>query len=241
MKVTKIMSLVLCLLFALMFSSCDDHFKVYIAKSLEGGKEFEVTLKDQFDKEPRRVMVSAIKFFANPVSKNGGKIYDRNAHLTWYRIEDPSPKRWEVKFSNQFGKQQWKLGVPVYLLVPTEKIEPGSARPKKLDHFKGYEVLSGEPLNIKVTLEDQFDKQLKQKEVAIVAKPMFFCNPVHKNNEVVNKSENHLACYLITQSDTNFSPRDVTIRNQFGTHNLTVEKSYMLCVPTKKLSFKEIK
>jgi hypothetical protein len=33
-----------------------------------------------------------LDFFANPVSKNGEPLYDKNAHLAWYRgVQPPEP------------------------------------------------------------------------------------------------------------------------------------------------------
>lgn len=241
MKKARFIGFVYCLLFACLITGCQDHFKVYIVDSLEVDDYPEVILEDQFDRESQtkeQVKLSAIEFFANPVSKNGGKIRDTNAHLTWYRFEEQGPER-TVTFKNQFDTQTWRLGRPVYLLVPTEKREPGteSAFPRGLDHFKCYEVLSEQPPEREVTLEDQFDKKLDRKEVVTVRRPKFFCNPVQKNDEEIKAPKNHLACYLITSDEGFPSPLSVSVKDQFGENTLTVKESQMLCVPSEKLTF----
>jgi hypothetical protein len=176
-------------------------------------------------------VVKAIKFFANPVSKDGEDIYDDSTHLTWYELEDAgSQVKRSVTFSNQFGTQKWTIGKPVFLLVPTEKIEKGGAEPDKTMHFKCYEVLQGEFLERKVTLEDQFGK-----ETEVVVKPMYFCTPVKKNDEEAGKK--HLVCYLIESKE---SERLVKIRNQFGEYDLKLEKGLMLCVPSDKKEVEEL-
>jgi len=180
-----------------------------------------------------------VNFFANPVSKDNGKIYDPNAHLTWYQIRQIAVRPMKVEFQNQFGRQKCELGEASYLLVPTQKIEPGSAMPKRLNHFKAYKVLRGDSISKKVTLVDQFDRKLQQKETAFVGKLVYFCTPVEKNNEPIYDKENHLAVYLIKSLGSEHLPRNILIRNQFGTDSLRVEKSYMLAVPSKKLSYKE--
>jgi hypothetical protein len=239
MKKTQLVVFAYSLLFVFLVVGCSDHFKVYTVESLEVG--YEVTLEDQFDQESgtkEEVVLLAVEFFANPVSKDGSRIWRPNAHLTWYKFEGQGPER-TVTFKNQFDEQIWKLGKPVYLLVPTEKREPDtdSDFPDELDHFKCYEALSEEFPEREVVLEDQFDKRLDRKETAVVQRPMFFCNPVRKNDEEIKGSKNHLACYLVTSDEGFPSPLRVNVKNQFGENILTVVESHMLCVPSEKLAF----
>ncbi len=226
MRKMQFLRLVLCLLVVFGVASCAaryDHYKAYTA-STDQQEQRKVKLEDQF--EATVGVVKAIKFFANPVSKDGEDIYDNSTHLTWYELEDDgSQVKRSVTFSNQFGIQNWVIGKPVFLIVPTEKIEGGGgAEPNKTKHFKCYEVLQGGFSSREVTLKDQFDK-----ETAVVLKPMFFCTPVKKNNE--EAGEKHLVCYLIESKE---SDRLVKIRNQFGGYDLKLEKGFMLCVPSDK-------
>jgi hypothetical protein len=233
MKKTLFADLTFCLLVMFIITGCVDHYKVYYANGIEE-KQYKVKLKDQF--ESKEAALSKIEFFANPVSKNGGKIYDRNTHLAWYRLDEhETPIKRSVTFSNQFGTQTWIIGKAVFLLVPTEKIEKSSSEPDKSKHFKCYEVLSGQSLNNKkVTLEDQFGKQ-----VVVINKPIYFCTPVQKNNE--KSSNEHLACYQVTLVEgSGEDGHAVDIKNQFGQSRLNIEKSYMLCVPSDKKKVEEL-
>jgi hypothetical protein len=231
MRKMQFLRLVLCLLVVFAVASCGgnyDHYKAYTA-SADHEEQHNVNLEDQF--ETTAGVVNAIKFFANPVSKDGEDIYDDRTHLTWYELEDDGSQiKRSVTFSNQFGTQKWTIGKPVFLLVPTEKIEKGGAEPDKTMHFKCYEVLQGEFLERKVTLEDQFGK-----ETEVVVKPMYFCTPVKKNDEEAGKK--HLVCYLIESKE---SERLVKIRNQFGEYDLKLEKGLMLCVPSDKKEVEEL-
>jgi hypothetical protein len=219
--------------------TCYNHYKVYKVDDQKIYKK--VWLQDQFNKKPIEVTVVSLTHFANPVRKNSSKIHDKNAHLTWYNIKYESNQPFRiVTFKNQFGTQTWKLASPVLLAVPTEKFEKDSKMSKKLDHYLAYKVISEDSLQIKVELEDQFDKRLKRKESKVVVKPMYFCNPVQKNKEPIKdqKKGNHLACYQFIPVEKEPRPINVDVQDQFGQKSLVVKNSFMLCVPSTKQRFK---
>lgn len=221
-----------------------DHFKVYKVDTLGVALPFVVQLKDQFDITPRPVDPLFIEYFANPVSKNGQRIIDSTAHLTWYRLKEDVPViPRTVRITNQFGTFKWQLGKPVYLLVPTHKIEMDIPFPDTLtiDHFKCYEVVAVESLQRRVTLVDQFDKKLDREEKVIVDRPLFFGVPVMKNERAIINKIDHLACYHISPLAGPTPPRPINVifKNQFGADTLTTRESYMLCVPSKKYVLKE--
>jgi len=254
MKKILFVALIFCLLLAVSYTCKEpvkppkfkiDHFKVYKTDTLKAVIPFEVKLSDQFNLTPPRPAIPLfIEYFANPVSKNGQRIIDSTAHLTWYKLKDDTlvrPRR--VRITNQFGTFRWSLGKAVYLLVPTHKREMNIPFPDTLglDHFKCYEVLAMESLQREVTLVDQFDKKLNREEKAVVDRPLFLGVPVIKNGKpIINKSD-HLACYHISVVPGPIPPRpmDVIFKNQFGQDTLTTRESYMLCVPSKKSLIKE--
>jgi hypothetical protein len=207
-----------------------DHFKVYQVK--EQRAEQVVMVQGQFDKEPKKIFVSGFLAFANPVAKDRGRIMNKNAHLTWYAFkqEKPDPKR-AILLENQFGKQKIVIGQPRFLLVPTEKHERGSEFPSNLDHYVAYEVLDAKLIGKTVSLIDQFVR-----DEASVRSAKFFCVPVTKiHGKKVFKIRNgkdHLTVYDITQKP--FS-RNLKTTDQFGNHDVTVARSYQLCVPSWKL------
>jgi ribosomal protein L35AE/L33A len=102
-----------------------------------------------------------------------------------------------------------------------------------LDHFKCYAVKGYKDKPVKVDLEDQFGPD---HHVKVIIKPKMLCNPVmkwHDEEEFpVNNPEEHLVCYKIK---SNVADKKVIVANQFGDkQELTVGKSKLLCVPSKK-------
>jgi len=235
----------LCLGFLVFFSGAlltaqQNHFKVYPV-----GAEFKpitVGLKDQFAKEPMKVDLAAIAFFANPVKKtyNGvtSPIPHPNAHLTWYKFAKPemTGKR-RVVFRNQFGEQRCELAEAIFLLVPTQKVETGSSMPRAYNHFKAYTVTSQQFSQRRLALQDQWDRQ----PVTVnVVKLVYFLNPVSKKGEPIPNPRYHLACYA-TQGGVAPPVRQVTIKNQFGDNRLTPTTPTMICVPTEKLRWEPLR
>ena len=113
-----------------------DHFWIYSVTPVEA--KADVTVKGQFDKDGVPISLPSINYFANPVSKDKGKLINPMAHLTWYKLAQrlKEPRR-AVEFDNQFGRQEALLGNPVALLVPTEKNR------KRQQHAEGTRPLQG--------------------------------------------------------------------------------------------------
>jgi len=209
-----------------------DHFKVY--KQYLPTKSQRVVLKGQFDRRRLPAELERMSYFATPVRKNSSKMIDQNAHLGFYELHGrPEPRR-VVLIRNQFGLQRLYLDEPRYLLVPAEKVERGSAPPKRLDHFKAYYVLQGEPLNRPATLSDQIERS----ERVRVARPVFFCVPVEKTHgrktTKIQNPEGHLTFYSITPGRHEV---EKTARDQFGEHKILLATSVMLGVPSLKYEF----
>ena len=80
-----------------------DYFKVYDVEDRPA--DGAVQPRGQFDRRAMRMDLALLDFFANPVSKNGEPLYDKNAHLTWYRGRQASEPTRRVVLENQFGKQ----------------------------------------------------------------------------------------------------------------------------------------
>lgn len=206
-----------------------DHFLFYDTLAQEAGHK--VALKGQFDEEPERVKLTYLDLFGNPVIKNRGTIHDRNAHLTWYNLFDPVPDPVRVvKFRNQFGEQKVLIGKSIALLAPARKYEKGSAFPKRLDHFKVYRVLGGEPVDKEVTLKDQFESgRVKVRWPAAFAVPVWKYH--HGNTFKIQNEKAHLALYAVTPW---YVRTERVVRDQFGRHLLRFYRSVMLAVPSEK-------
>ena len=182
--------------------------------------------------------LALLDFFANPVAKNAEPIYDKNAHLTWYRgVQPPEPMR-AVVLETQFGRFEIRTGRAYGLLVPTQKVESGSVFPKTLDHYKVYRLVDVEKIpDVTLKLRDQFGAS-----EARLRLPLYFAVPVRKRHETkeypIQNERAHLLIFGITPRDLK---KKVTLRNQFtkGT-SLPIVRSLMLAVPSIKREWKHV-
>jgi len=213
-----------------------DYFKFYDLENRVA--EGAVSLQGQFDKRPQRMQVTLLDFFANAVSKNGEPFYDRNAHLAWYRGVQPAEPTRQVLVENQFGRVTIRIGKGYGLLVPTHKVEPGSAFPERLDHYKVYRL--AEPVKVPsrvIKLKDQFVG-----EAVTLGLPLFFAVPVKKRHgqqtfEIHNDLA-HLLIYSITPRDI---AKSIRLRNQFAPGVAgRVVRSLMLGAPSLKREWKQV-
>ena len=213
-----------------------DYFKVYDVEN--PSLQEKVALQGQFDKLAERAVLHFLNHFANPVSKNGEPFFNKNAHLTWYAIQEDftEPTR-EIIVDNQFAqKQKLLIGRALFLLAPAWKIEPDSKPPKGLDHFKVYQVLEGPSVNKTVKLQDQFGS-----DEARVGHPLFFATPVKKLHgattvEIANKKA-HLLVYSISPMTMQ---KTVEARDQFMHKRFHIARSTWLAAPTVKVSWKQL-
>jgi hypothetical protein len=212
-----------------------DHFKVYDVAPVE--VRLSVTLRGQFDRAPKEAFLDALTHLANPVRKDETPVLNAAAHLTFYRLhqEEREPER-TVEFKNQFGEQEWVIGQPLFLLVPSLKDREATFFPGGLDHFKCYEVIEGKIRERSVKLTDQF-----KEEEAKVGQPRLFCVPVEKRaGDTISRINNpraHLAFYDISPEKHEAA---VWIQNQFGQAPLKVIQSAMIGVPSLKRAPEEV-
>jgi hypothetical protein len=172
--------------------------------------------------------------FANPVRKNGEDYWDYGAHQNWYLIDVPLEDEWQVDLNNQFGTQRWYVQNAMYLVLPAEKLTPGSPPPQfEHNHYLCYEVTQAPPMNIPVHLQDQFIMFNTN-----VVQPLYFCNPCDKivfgiPYPIVNEDV-HLAVYSLQPGM--FVNIGVYSMDQFEAWSFMVEEAIWLAVPTWKLN-----
>ena len=96
-----------------------DHFRLYDVQPYFSGAT--PTLKGQFDSRDRPAVVGQLRQFANPVSKDGEAIKDKNSHFTIYDAQTtfPEPLR-VVRVQNQFGEDQFGAFRVRELCVPSQ-------------------------------------------------------------------------------------------------------------------------
>jgi len=232
------------------FMKALDHFKGYVAED-ETGLPIEevVSLEDQFGTV--NAMVGVAQFFFNPAAKYVGEevtdIWYWDDHLTVYNLFcEGDPQTWQVGVTNQFGEDQMlTVEGPVALAVPTQKLVPGDHEPPVgLDHYLLYAVTDSLPMQVEVSLQDQFGVE---PEPAMVYAPTLFANPVKKTlgvggevTEIVNP-EAHLVFYPIDSGGSYPSP--VLVSNQFRDEKVQTLNLYgptLLGVPSGKLFFNPI-
>jgi hypothetical protein len=212
-----------------------DYFQIYdVANRQATGNIF---LQGQFDKQRLRMQLALLDFFANPVAKNAEPIYDKNAHLTWYRgVQPPEPMR-AVILENQFGKFEIRTGRGEGLLVPTHKVEPGSVFPQTLDHYKVYQLVAVDKVpDVTLKLRDQFGASTARLE-----RPLFFAVPVRKRHGTkaypIQNEPAHLLIFGITPRNLE---KKVALRNQIARCTVAVVRSVMLAVPSIKREWKQV-
>jgi hypothetical protein len=213
-----------------------DYFKFYDSENRAA--DADVTLRGQFDRRPQKIQLRLLDFFANPVSKNGEALYDKHAHLAWYRgVQPPEPIR-RVVLKNQFGKFDIRTGTGYGLLVPTQKLERGSAFPERLDHYKVYRLVDVEPMRSKVLkLRDQFGSD----EVKL-GLPLYLAVPVLKRHgDATFAIRNDAAHLLIFSITTRELSKRIKLRNQFANGTaVSVVRSLMLGAPSLKREWKQL-
>jgi probable HAF family extracellular repeat protein len=213
------------------------HFKVYDVRDTVTKKD-PVALKGQFDTDFNETKIGAITHFATPVRKNREPIADHHAHLAFLTIERSDEPRRRVVLRNQFGEQTAITRHARWLLVPSEKVEPGSKLSQLLDHYKVYAVERPQSTTAKpLLLEDQFIAE----EVQLCAM-MFFAVPVHKRHNdttsPIRQPAAHLAIYGINGTENVAQQRPV--RNQFGEFTIDFFQGRYLCVPSQKIRWNEL-
>ncbi len=211
-----------------------DYFRIYDIENCAA--KGAVSTRGQFDRTVKRGLRADLDFFGVCTSKNREPLFNKSAHLTWYRLtRDVTEPTRMVNVRNQFGEARLWIGRVEALLCPAQKVERGSEFPRGLDHFKVYRVLDyGKPPDAGVALRDQFGSE----ETTVVV-PDFFAVPVlkrvgRKEFPVVNPKA-HLVIY---RTPPRSSAKRATAVDQFGRWPVRVVRAVGLAVPSLKLDWK---
>jgi hypothetical protein len=106
------------------------------------------------------------------------------------------------------------------------KVFPAQPR---LEHFQCYGTESQTRVRARnLSLIDQF----RRSSVKLTTRGSL-CAPVQKNAETVENRAAHLTCYTV-RPRRRFPPRNVIVRNQFGSQTVRVIAPKQLCAPTAK-------
>jgi hypothetical protein len=186
------------------------------------------------------------RLFCNPVSKNGEGINDPSTHLACYGVRlftRLNRDRNQINPTDQFGELALDLRTrPEDFCVPTlditqspeQSADSASPVPKalpavELDDYTMYRSTRTrrtprfEPRE--VNLVDQWiDRDVK------LVQPSRFATPARFNADPLNP-EAQLTCYPVRRFGK-FEKRDVSIQNDFGQQQWTVNRPQYLCVPS---------
>jgi hypothetical protein len=211
-----------------------DYFRIYDIENCQA--KGSILTKGQFDRAVTKGQLQVLDLFAACTMKNKEPLFNKYAHLTWYRLfQEPTEPTRMVTVRNQFGDASLWIGKVEALLCPAQKLESGSEPPSNLDHFKVYRVLDyGKPPNVVVMLKDQFGS-----EKAEVLIPDFFAVPVwkkagRKEYPVVNPKA-HLVIYRTSQK---LLAKKTFASDQFGKWPVQLIRGVALAVPSLKLKWK---
>jgi hypothetical protein len=213
-----------------------DYFKFYDVENLDA--QADLLLRGQFDRRALKLQVRLLDFFGNAVSKNGEPLYNKHAHLAWYRGVQPAEPMRRVIVENQFGKFDIRTGTGYGLLVPTQKLERGSMFPEQLDHYKVYRLVDVEQVpNKALKLRDQFGGD----EVKLRL-PQYFAVPVAKRHGdktfPIRNERAHLLIFSITTRDLK---KGIKLQNQIASGvGVKVVRSLMLAAPSLKREWKQL-
>jgi hypothetical protein len=98
-----------------------------------------------------------------------------------------------------------------------------------LEHFRCYPATPRRAFRQRrVRLSDQFATGM-----VTVGAPNTLCAPARKNREPFRNEKAHLLCFGITPKSRGGKPQ-VSVRNQFGTEQLTLTAARSLCLPSVK-------
>ena len=219
-----------------------DHFKCYDVADVPS-MDKTVRLKDQF--VDIQATVKQAILFANPAEKTYQtevtSISNPDHHLTFYLIQyEGGPREWLVEVENQFGTQQLTVWGPIYLAVPTQKVDPGNHKePLSLDHFLVYAVMNGPLLETDIALNDEFGD-----DTCVVGETWLFANPVEKTlgttKTQIAHPDDHLVFYKIYDTEKP-GPR-VEALNQLSKDKQTLylgEPATLVAVPSQKKAWEE--
>lgn len=212
-----------------------DHFRCYpFTPQPQPGTSAMVWLFDPLT-ALSNLTLSVIPYeFCNRVQKtvNGlvTPVVNANHHFVMYSIVTPAtislPR---ATINNQFGDQAIALHGGATMLVPAGQGQPTPPPSADLDHYECYFVDTPPPLNIQVTLLDDFTS-----DTVTVLSAAYFCNPVVKTHgstqTIIQHPLVHLACYWTSPSA--FPGRTIDTLDQFSPLTIPVKSPDLLCVPS---------
>jgi hypothetical protein len=229
-----------------------DHFLCYDASAVPGVVPITapagVSLLNQFSSTAFKPKFNPVDLHCNPALKvaNGKKFPPKSPsfHLFCFAITGKqAPNAHVVAVSNQFGRAKLTTGAPNQFCLPSLKslqtppvFNPPAPNEIRPDHFTCY------PVKVKagafkppasVMVRDQFSTALVP---VTVGAPQELCVPTQKMirgaiKAPITNPAAHLLCFRVSKTPA-ISP--VWDQNQFGTGELNIGLTRLLCLPSAK-------
>ena len=152
-------------------------------------------------------------------------------HYLVYQVRTPVPGGFPVLLRDQFTSPDFSSHVanPLeWFANPVEK--NGEAMLDSLLHYTWWRISTPEPFSQRVVVKNQFGEFELD-----VQNPQYLLNPANKNTPVPGPPPPHGDHYKCYRAVGPFTPRPVTLRDQFGTFQGQVIAPEWLCNPTEKV------
>jgi hypothetical protein len=143
-----------------------------------------------------------------------------------------------VSLVDHYGASTVEVRKPKFLCAPTDKNGEDPSAPSHPDHLEDYQIKRSTPFVAvrNQAVVDQFGTQTLD-----VRKPLTLQVPTAKSRTAsppapVTPAVDHFQCYAVRRSrgSAKFTPRTVTLEDQFGAMTVEVKKPRRLCAPVDK-------
>ncbi len=185
------------------------------------------------------LFVDSLKFLSNPtIKEDPSGFYDilrPDDHLSWYRVKKGNNLKFKVVYENQFETTKVAIDSVKYLLLPTQKLNPPHPAPDTLlNHYTAYRIFPAKGFKIPMALQDQFDRLFGQVESIDSVVQRYFLTPAQKDTFRVHNPDTHYVAYEIFPKHP-FPGLNTQTIDQYGFHDMQVDSSYFVLVPTRKI------
>ena len=195
----------------------------------------DLTIQGRFDAERIVTDLKGPEFFSHPVGKHEKRARDRDSCLNWYRITDAKsePARRLSLRDPLHGSDSYPLrvGSAEFVLSPAQRLTSGSPSEAsaRLSYFKAYRIVEGPQVNQQVELNDSLGPQSRQ-----VIRAALLCIPVEQwHHDDHSPIKNPKDCLVVYELQPHKHNAKMSIMDQFGLNELSIESSVWLTVPAE--------
>jgi hypothetical protein len=184
-----------------------------------------------------RFWLAALTLAATMALAGAANAQERIAdHYKLYSFVRPPVPAEDISLTDQFGREDFRLGRPLEVGLPVQKFResgPGPEIQRPDEHLKCYRV-RGPDRRIQVRVFNQLRPEGSR---MLVRDPRRMCTPALKNPEVgAPPNANHYKCYGVSAEQLPRVSEAMGLRDQFGDEATRVDRALFLCNPATKVS-----